>query len=342
MSFRLLFLLLFSITLYAKEQLIPITFENLDLKQLINISSKVLDKSILVNSEVNGKVNFISTKPLKKSSLLSILKVALKNNGLKLHDSGSFYSINKLEEKENKTKIKTETNIEIISLKNIEAKNLIKIVDSFIKNQNLKVFSSLNSDSNSLVLAGNKSTLKLLKNLVSKLDKDELQLYLKAKIVELNSLLVKEVGVKYGLFSKQVDGSDIYSISSSLNSSKTFLSEVKGLNVSVPTLSSSLALGASLSLLHQNYALNILSEPSILCINNKKSLIYVGESISLQNASTVSSGGNTSYSFERKDVGLRLEVRPRVSNDKVRLEINTLIETVKNSSTNNQPDTMKK
>lgn len=328
----------------AKDELIPIEFENLDLKQLIKISSKVLEKNILLNSELNGKVNFISNKPLKKSTLLNILQMSLHNNNLQMVNNGDFYTVSKkidTTKKENK-KVKEDKIVDVISLRNIEGKNLIDIVEKFIKKERLNIFTSLDIDSNSIVIVGNKTEIVLIKSLIKKLDKDQLQLYLKAKIVELNSSLVDEIGVKYGLFSKNVNGSDIYTISSSLNSSNEFLSEIKKLNISIPTISSSLALGASLNLLHQNYALDILSEPSILCINNKKSLIYVGESISLQNSSTVSSGGNTSFAYERKDIGLKLEVKPRVSNEKVRLEVNAVIEAIKNSSTNNQPDTMKK
>lgn len=343
----LFLLLLLNTFIFAKEELIDIKFDNLDLKEFLKISSKVLKKNILINSDINGKIDFLSTKAIKKSQLFFILKQALLNNGLELKKINEIYVIEKLSEKNNeKTKEKIlikKKEIEVISLKNIEGKNLIKTVRAFIKENNLKLFSSLDIASNSVVLVGSHNDMKLLKELIKKLDKDEIQIYLKAKIIELNNSLIHDVGLKYGLSSKKISGTNLYTLSSSLNGTKQFLNELNSISLQIPTFNSSLALGATLNLLHQNYALDILSEPTILCINNKKSSIYVGESISLQNSSTVSSGGNTSFSYERKDVGLSLEVKPRVTDDKkVRLEIKTVLEGVKNSTTNNQPDTMKK
>ena len=79
--------------------------------------------------------------------------------------------------------------------------------------------------------------------------------------------------------------------------------------------------------------MDIISEPSILCVNNSESSIYVGETISIQTGTTVTDGGNTSITFEREDIGLRLKVKPRISKkEKVFLEINTLVEDIKNKN----------
>ena len=71
-------------------------------------------------------------------------------------------------------------------------------------------------------------------------------------------------------------------------------------------------MGASLNLLKQNGALNIVSEPSILAINNKESSIYVGEKISIQTSSSLSDGGTQKSNYEREDIGLTLKVKPRI------------------------------
>jgi general secretion pathway protein D len=105
-----------------------------------------------------------------------------------------------------------------------------------------------------------------------------------------------------------------------------------------------LALGATVNLLNQQGAANIVSEPSLLCLNNKQSSIYVGETRSIKTGTTTTTGGNISDNYVREDIGLTLKVKPRISNgDKVTLEINTKMEDIGNANgTNGQPDTTKK
>lgn len=340
----ILIVLTFTLIVFSKEIKKEVKFENLDINELIKISSKVLNKNILVKSHIKGKVNYISNKPITKQEFLKVLKTSLDSLGYKLINKNSFYEI---EQKKRVVEYKKKSNnlTKVIALKNIDVKNLDKILTNYKKiNNNKKLFISSDIDSNTIVLIGKKEIVNSLEKLIEKLDKDEPQIFLKAKIVEVNNNLINKVGLKYGLLSGKSSNSGIFTIASNLNSYEAVDFDISSIGLSIPTLKSSISLGATLSLLHQNYALKIVSEPSLLCINNKKSSIYVGETISLQTSSTTTSGGNTSYSYERKDVGLKLEVIPRLinKNNKVRLYINTILEGVKNSSTNNQPDTTKK
>jgi len=106
-------------------------------------------------------------------------------------------------------------------------------------------------------------------------------------------------------------------------------------------LSICISLGATINFLKQNEAVDVVSEPSILCINNTKSSIYVGETKSFKTGQTTNDTG-TSESFKREDIGLKLEVKPRISNNKVILELNTILEDAKESSTTINLDTSKK
>lgn len=87
------------------------------------------------------------------------------------------------------------------------------------------------------------------------------------------------------------------------------------------------ALAASLSLLDSAGATNRVSEPSILCINNEESSIYVGETRRVQTGSVV--GTTTQNLTKVEDVGLTLKIKPRLSNDnKVLLQITSKLEDI--------------
>ncbi|MDZ7819124.1 MAG: secretin N-terminal domain-containing protein [Aliarcobacter sp.] len=237
--------------------------------------------------------------------------------------------------------------LKIFSLKNVEASNVIKILEEIVNKKvyldpNDKALFSLDSESNSIILMGSLDELSYIESLINELDKEKTQVYVQAKIIEVNDDLINQIGVSYGIFGASASNNVLSSFSSSLNKGEVPTLSIDGLKI--PDLTSGLALGASLNLLKQNGALDIVSEPSILAINNKESSIYVGETISIKVSSSVTDGGTTKENYEREDVGLTLKVKPRISNDtKVTLEIDTILEGVKTTQTiSGNADTSKK
>ena len=240
--------------------------------------------------------------------------------------------------------------VKVFPLKNVEAINVIKILDSIIGKKayidpNDKPLSSVDEESNAIVVMGPADELESIEGLLLELDKEKGQVYVQARIIELNDELVDQIGISYGLFGGTVGSNGLATFSSSLNGGSTTFSDVTSLlELNIPDITSGLALGASLNLLKQNGALDVVSEPSILAINNKESSIYVGETISVKTSSSITDGGTTNENYQREDVGLTLKVKPRISNDiKVTLEINTILEGVKTTvTTSGNADTSKK
>jgi len=107
------------------------------------------------------------------------------------------------------------------------------------------------------------------------------------------------------------------------------------------------ALGAKLDILSQNGGAQILSEPSILCTNNKEASIYVGQTQSI--LTSTAKGNNaqdlTRNTYSREDIGITLKVKPRLSShNKVNLNVETIIEDILGSSgsTADRPTTTKR
>ncbi len=95
------------------------------------------------------------------------------------------------------------------------------------------------------------------------------------------------------------------------------------------------ALGATLDLLQRNGAAHLLSEPSVLCTNNKEAEIYIGQTRSILTAAQQSTSGvsNVVNNYSREDIGLTLKVKPRLSsNNQVTLEVEVQIEDLDPSS----------
>ena len=354
MKLNILLLISFlSLNLFANDE-ININFKDLKIMDFIKITSKIINKNILITDEIDGNVNFVSNKPINKNELTKILNYVLEDKGYKLVFNDDIYRVVKsssepiILETTNSPKeeiIKKE--IKIFSLKNIEANSVLKVIDSVISknsydNPNDKPSISLDEDSNSIIVKASIKEIDEIRLLIDELDVEKAQVYVQARIIELNDELVNQIGVSYGIFAASANNNGLTTFSSSLNKGNIPTFSVDGLTI--PDITSGLALGATLNLLRQNGALDIVSEPSILAINNKESSIYVGETISIKTSSSVTDGGTTRENFQREDVGLTLKVKPRISNEtKVTLEINTVLEGVKTTQTiSGNADTSKK
>ncbi|MDN5042801.1 hypothetical protein O8C80_05545 [Aliarcobacter butzleri] len=339
-------LVFYALNLYSNDE-ININFKDIKVDDLIKITSKITKRNILVTQIINEKVDYIPTQKITKENLFDILETTLKEKGYFLVEENGVLKVKKVEI------IKEEEQFtEVIGLKNVDGVNIIKILDEVVNkkyiNKPTKPFVSLDLESNSLVVMASKDELKQIKDLIQELDKEKAQVYVQAKIIEVNNELVNKIGISYGIINASARSDGINAISSNLNGGSNAIKEAVdtlGIRMSDVNIKSGLALGASLNLLQQNGALDIVSEPSILAIDNKESSIYVGEKISVEISSTLTDGGLQRTNYEREDIGLTLKVKPRISSDtKLTLEINTLLEGIKSTSVSagQNPDTLKK
>ncbi|WP_152019772.1 type II secretion system protein GspD [Aliarcobacter butzleri] len=344
--FIVLLLVFYALNLYSNDE-ININFKDIKVDDLIKITSKITKKNILVTQIINEKVDYIPTQKITKENLFDILETTLKEKGYFLVDENGVLKVKKIEITKDEEQF-----TEVISLKNVDGVNIIKILDDVVNkkyiNKPTKPFVSLDLESNSLVVMASKDELKQIKDLIQELDKEKAQVYVQAKIIEVNNELVNKIGISYGIINASARSDGINAISSNLNGGSNAIKEAVdtlGIRMSDVNIKSGLALGASLNLLQQNGALDIVSEPSILAIDNKESSIYVGEKISVEISSTLTDGGLQRTNYEREDIGLTLKVKPRISSDtKLTLEINTLLEGIKSTSVSagQNPDTLKK
>jgi general secretion pathway protein D len=86
-------LLILSVGLHAEEEKVDVNFRNLSVKDFIEMVSKITQKNILIESELKGKINFVSQTPIKKSSLLPLANSILGSKGLTIVDQGEYYKV---------------------------------------------------------------------------------------------------------------------------------------------------------------------------------------------------------------------------------------------------------
>jgi len=495
----LFFIGLIVVTLHAREQ-INVNFSNLAINDFIKLVSKITHKNILINNTLNGTVNFVSTSPIYKDELMSILVSVLESKGYTLIKNGSIYEVIRSAEaakhnvnvvspnkklkgslmvtqaikvkgqnvdvvaakvrylisktaklmtmKESNTLLITDypKNIEtikrvikdiednntmvvsVVEIKHTEAKKLqarlidiaktifnpkvhsqqvkiiydeninglvlvgtkanVKKIEELIKkmdvesnvSQGIEIFELKNSDVkavvttlndiiskqtyadparkpnissseeiNAVIAVGEPSIIKGIRKIVEELDKEKYQVYVQAKIVEINKNRASDIGLKYGFSAGDVSSSGLYAMSANFGADDTLNallnSEVLNFLGAIGSgARSAFALGATLDFLQTHGASKSISNPSILCVNNKESSIYVGKTISVSSGQTAVSGSTTT-SYKREDVGLTLKIKPRVSSaDKVTLDVEAILENIIDDGKDNatgQPITSK-
>ena len=295
----------------------------------------------IFNQTAPGEV----VRVMQNTDLNSLVLIGKEANIKKLENY-----ITRLDSSENKDS----EGVEIIALKNSNAANVMKTIDAIISKKtyadpSLKPDVSVNEEINSIILIGPEVTVRALIKVIEVLDREKFQVYVKARIMDFNNNDTEKLGLKYGLDGGVANSSGLYTMAANFGGSSIapMNPQILGkLSDSLGTIDRGLAIGATLDFLQSNGVSKTISEPSILCVNNIESSIYVGQTLSFQTgslATPVSTAGTISNSFQREDVGLTLKVKPRVSSsDKVTLEVTAILENVTGTDPNsNQPVTSK-
>ncbi|MBD3790397.1 MAG: type II secretion system secretin GspD [Campylobacterales bacterium] len=493
------------------EETVDVNFRNLSAKDFIEMVSKITHKNILIEEEPKGTINFVSTTPIKKSSLFALANSILEGKGVTLVDQGEFYKVVKSNDaagqgvpvsskiegdtlrtvmfplknsnsavirakiqpllsksakviafKENNVLAITETprilrsvskvinaveqqgekrsvvvklqnssvkdvfpnaqnmskklfpqtieeeqvdifkddatnsvilvgkpdnnsrmikyikqldikgesttqQMYVVPLKNSSVEEMEKILSKLVAQMNneavkdpakgaqpaQKAMVVSDVERNALILLATAEQIKNIRSTVQKIDIPQGQVYVKARIVEINNNLAEQIGVRYGFEGGQITSMGLYSAAANTGAPSLAISqELFGFLNNQTTqfdnngnayttydrpfsfdqnISKLFALGAHLDLLKQNGAAHILSEPSVLCTNNKEASIEVGQtqSILTQAQQSTQSQGNIINNYSREDIGITLKVKPRLSsNNQVTLEVEAEVEDI--------------
>jgi len=304
----------------------------------IHTHISAISKSMIDQGAEQNKITV-----LKDDATNSLILIASKENIKKMRAI-----VDKLDVEEDFASQK----IEVITLQNSEAVNVAKLISATISKINNPKTSSTDQpmitaeeELNALVVIATQEDIQEIKSLVKKLDIPRQQVYVKAKIIEVSEERAEQIGLRYGIEAGGVGGNGLYSIGTQLTGGVTPAATIGGLlGSSLPSnIDSAFMLGVSLDFLEINGAAEVLSEPSILCVNNKESTIYVGETRSILTSTSTTTAGIPTNNYKRQDIGLTLSVKPRLSTDnKVSLDVKATLEGIKSDAGTGTPTTTKR
>lgn len=199
--------------------------------------------------------------------------------------------------------------------------------------------------SNTLVISARGAVQSELTNLIRRLDVRRPQVLVEALIVEISDVAAEELGVQFAL--GDTSGSTVPLVSTNYTRSAPNLLSLAGALTGVTTdattqaaaLSSltglgggtigiggqngDLLFGAILNAVQTDDNSNVLSTPFVTTLDNQPASFLVGQEIPITVGESLGTANlNPFRQFERKEVGIQLDVTPQISDgDVIRLEI---------------------
>ena len=321
-----------------------------DYPKNIETIKKVI-KDIDTNNEAIVKIIYIKNTEAKKLQVRLVdvaksifnpkvssqtVKIVLDDNINGIIVVGNAANVKKIEDLVAKLDVESQVNkeVKIFALKNSDSKAVLVTLNEIVAKQTfkdpaLKPNITANEEINSIIAIGDPLIIKGIGLIIDELDKEKYQVYVQARIIEINKKNAESLGIKYGFDGGGISNGGLYTLATNFTGPSVAIADSILSYITITDVN--FALGATLDFLETNGASKSISNPSILCVNNKESSIYVGKTISISTGSVTGStlGGGVTSSFKREDVGLTLKIKPRVSsNDKVTLDAEAILENV--------------
>jgi len=220
------------------------------------------------------------------------------------------------------------------------------------------------TSTNAVILVGPAVLQAQYAQAIEKLDSRPAEVFIEALIVEMSADKAQELGIQWQFLSglgknssSVVGGTNYGTTGNILSASKDLTAIGNGLNlgvmdgtVSVPINGVNvpiLNLGVLAHALESQTGTNILSAPNLLTLDNEEAQIVVGQNVPFVTGQyTVSSTSSSTSPFqtiERQDVGLKLKVKPQISEDgSIRLKLYQEVSSVQSTTNANGPITNKR
>ncbi|MBI3990843.1 MAG: type II secretion system secretin GspD [Candidatus Omnitrophica bacterium] len=213
---------------------------------------------------------------------------------------------------------------------------------------------------NSLIINATPQDYAEIENILKELDKMRRQVSVEALIAEVSLDRARELGIEWQSIEEPVEGSErviggvVYPPKPSSPTLASRMVEQGGLSVGFVRGSTAGVpnIGVLLHALQSDSNVNILSRPSLHCLDNEKAKIIIAENIPVLNTSSTLLPTATAAavsptvvnSFGFKDVGITLEIEPHIGEESVRLKVHQTVDQLNEARSvgQTQPATFKR
>ena len=216
---------------------------------------------------------------------------------------------------------------------------------------------------NTLIITCSDTVYRNLRAVIDQLDARRAEVYIESLIVEVTDSQESDLGVQWaalsgnanssyrvgGLTSFGSGGNNLPTLATALSSSSSSSSTTTASTPVLPgaggtlgifrQIGGKLQLGAIAHALANDNKANILSMPNMITLDNEEATIIVGQNVPFVSGSYAATGGvagvNPFQTVDRKDIGLKLRVRPQISEGgSIKMQIYQESSSIDNTQTN--------
>lgn len=179
---------------------------------------------------------------------------------------------------------------------------------------------------NSIILTGDPTMIENLEGIVANLDIRRAQIMVEAIIAEISASKARELGVQWifgngdrsaGSINFPNTGKGIVDLVGAMKDGGSALPGVspEGFNLGIGKLvSDEFGFAAFLQALATDSDTNILSTPNLVTLDNEEATIHVGQEVPIITGSVTSADNSNPFqTIERKDVGVKLTIKPQIN-----------------------------
>lgn len=275
-------------------------------------------------------INFILDKDIKQDAKATVfvshariedaIEMVLATNGLQkkaLSETTALVFPNTLQ----KLKDYQDLMIRSFFLTNASAKQIAALLKTMLKSKDVHIDERLNM----LVIRDTPEVIRIAEKLVAANDMADPEVMLEMDVLEISRSRLQELGIEYPTTLTSSAGLTLSALTANLGSAPLDFLNIN----SNPVANFKKTIGN----------INLLSNPRVRVRNNEKARVQVGNKVPLITTNVAGTTGTSSESVQYIDVGLKLEVEPRIALDnhvhiKVALEVSSLgiATTLKNGS----------
>lgn len=321
---------------------ISVDFKDADVRQVLRILSMKSGVDIVAGPDVEGLVTIkLTNVPWEQA-----LDIILRTYGLAYERKDQVIRVMTL------TAVEQEAvSTEVFPLSYAKAKEVVDIIKEMLSDRGKVKF---DERTNTLIVSDIPSTLFQLRQVVERLDRQTPQVHIETKFVETRLTRSENLGIDwFDSVSPSIDtaiapttfpfpgGSDLGNVGSSFLPRPGTFSPTTGAVLSkgrVPEIGGTFTFGAidfqtltlTLNMLKQRADTKVLSNPTIVTLNNKQANIQVGSDINIPKFQVDSSTGRATVTgLETRSTGILLKVTPYVNlKDEIVLDLQPEITTV--------------
>lgn len=346
----------------AASEPVSMDMTNISIATLVKYVSDLTGKNFVIDERVRGKVSLMIPSGVPQDEVYQLFLSVLRLKGFTVVQDGPIHLIKPLSEAQGDRSLHT------VKLKNASAEDLSKLLTTLTtqgrmagggmaqagaaqmsgmpmgqagRGAEFEGFVSILADkpTNTLLITASQRDLNTLTPIIERLDAPRRQVFVEATIVEVSMDRFRELGgsltatgaVTFGTAGTMSGGFNANpnaasSSTAAATTSSSVSNAIGGLNP-LSQFNAQLLLKA----LNSNSDANVLSAPQILATDGQKARIVVGSNVPFLTGTSQSSGGQTIQSVERRDIGVTLELTPRILDQQqvlldVRQEISSLVE----------------